>query len=112
MSRAAQAAVGVVGIVGLGGFLFMDYAFATVMRWERGTAEWWAGFVETVFLRWPQPLVVSGVFMLLTGCAFLCARGIRAEGTAAGRIGGLAGAAAVAFAIMTLLLVPFLLPRS
>jgi heme/copper-type cytochrome/quinol oxidase subunit 2 len=110
--RQWQAVLGGVGIAVIGWHLLVGYSFSALLPKTMSADERRETVLNQMFVMWPMPVIMSGVFALLTACAFLCVRGVRADDTAAGRIGGLLGAAAVALAVMVLPLVPFLLPRS
>lgn len=105
-SRKWQAVLGGLGIVVVGWNLLMNCAFATMLPKTLNPADRQKAILDRLFLNWPMPFVMSAVFALLMRCAFLCIRGIRAEDTTAGRIGGLVCSAGVALVVMLLLLLP------
>jgi hypothetical protein len=109
MGRQWQAIIGGLGIAVIGWNLFMNYGFATMLPPTLSPADRKQAILDRLFLEWPMSLAMSVVFVLLTGCAFLCVRGIREEDTVAGRIGGLVCSVGIAAVVMLLPLLPILM---
>lgn len=112
INRTWQAVIGGVGIALIGYHLFVGYAFTALLPKTMNPDDRRMAILAGLFFDWPMPAYMSGVFLLLTGCAFLCVRGFREEDTAAGRIGGLLCSVGIAAAVMLLPLLPFLMPPS